>query len=68
MDDQGSAVLRRSLMYRLSYANLGEMLGPQMLDRVRRHAVSKQSARQPLKHFREVFSTENYLVRIYQVV
>lgn len=63
----------RSLMYRLSYYQFAEktqlMYGgsPQHrgYDRVRSHVIGKLNI--DLKYFEEVFTSENWLMRIYQV-
>jgi dolichyl-diphosphooligosaccharide---protein glycosyltransferase len=68
-DDAGPA-LKKSLMYNLCYYRFGEVAGGgnmgRAYDRVRRMEM-KDADSIKLNHFEEVFTSENWIVRIYAV-
>ncbi len=60
-----SQVLRESLMYKMSYYGLRNVMGPNAADRVRQ--ASLRDVDPKLHTLTEVYSTENMIVRLYQV-
>ena len=66
MDDEATPTMRESLMYKMSYYRFNEIFGggPAM-DRVR--GSHGPSTSPQLDTLDEVFTSQNWLVRIYQV-
>ncbi|KZT07345.1 glycosyltransferase family 66 protein [Laetiporus sulphureus 93-53] len=66
VDDQASPTMKNSLMYRMSYYRFAELFGGnQALDRVRGQQMPKVGP--TLDYLDEAFTSENWIVRIYQV-
>lgn len=66
VDDQATPTMRESLMYKMSYYRFNDLHAHQAgMDRVRGMLGPSQSPR--LDTLEEVFTSENWLVRIYQV-
>ncbi|KAL0954077.1 hypothetical protein HGRIS_005226 [Hohenbuehelia grisea] len=66
VDDQASKAMRNSLMYKMSYYRFAELFGGgQATDRVRNQAMPKQGP--TLDYLDEAFTSENWIVRIYEV-
>lgn len=67
VDSQASQTMKDSLMYKLSYHGFPDLFpNGEGQDRVRGQVV-RSSDVQPLDYFDEVFSSENWLVRIYKL-
>ncbi|KAG6834921.1 oligosaccharyl transferase stt3 subunit [Arthromyces matolae] len=66
VDEQASPTMRNSLMYKMSYYRFAELFGggPGQ-DRVRNQAVPKVGP--TLDYLDEAFTSENWIVRIYEV-
>ncbi|ETW78719.1 glycosyltransferase family 66 protein [Heterobasidion irregulare TC 32-1] len=66
VDDQASPAMKNSLMYKMSYYRFTELFGGQQaVDRVRGQNMPKVGP--TLDYLEEAFTTENWIVRIYQV-
>ncbi|KAI0091556.1 oligosaccharyl transferase STT3 subunit [Irpex rosettiformis] len=66
VDDQAPPAMKNSLMYKMSYYRFAELFGGQPAqDRVRGQQISKTSP--TLDYLDEAFTSENWIVRIYQV-
>lgn len=66
VDDGATATMKNSLMYKMSYYRFGELFPQgQGYDRVRGSAIPRKPIK--LTVIDEVFSSENLIVRIYQV-
>ncbi|KAI0766162.1 oligosaccharyl transferase STT3 subunit [Trametes elegans] len=66
IDEAASPAMKNSLMYKMSYYRFAELFGGnQAVDRVRNQQVPK--AGPTLDHLDEAFTSENWIVRIYQV-
>eukprot|EP01114_Cavostelium_apophysatum_P001029 TRINITY_DN1088_c0_g1_i2.p1 TRINITY_DN1088_c0_g1~~TRINITY_DN1088_c0_g1_i2.p1 ORF type:complete len:728 (-),score=169.38 TRINITY_DN1088_c0_g1_i2:51-2234(-) len=69
VDAQASPTMLNCLMYKLSYYRFGEMVldpsKPAGFDRVRNVEIGNKKIK--LKHLEEVYTSENWLVRIYRV-
>ncbi|KAI0296560.1 Oligosaccharyl transferase STT3 subunit-domain-containing protein [Multifurca ochricompacta] len=66
VDDQASPAMRNSLMYKMSYYRFAELFGGgQAQDRVRGQMISNPGP--SLDYLEEAFTSENWIVRIYQV-
>ncbi|KII85991.1 glycosyltransferase family 66 protein [Plicaturopsis crispa FD-325 SS-3] len=66
IDDQASHAMKNSLMYKMSYYRFAELFGGQQaVDRVRGQNVPKIGP--TLDYLDEAFTSENWIVRIYQV-
>ncbi|KIP03820.1 glycosyltransferase family 66 protein [Phlebiopsis gigantea 11061_1 CR5-6] len=66
IDDRASDTMKNSLMYKMSYYRFNELFGGQpAMDRVRGQQVPK--AGPTLDYLDEAFTSENWIVRIYQV-
>ncbi|ODQ79160.1 glycosyltransferase family 66 protein [Babjeviella inositovora NRRL Y-12698] len=66
VDDQASQTMQNSLMYKLSYYRYHEVFGMQAAtDRVRNQVIPKKDIE--LDSLEEVFTSENWIVRVYQV-
>jgi len=66
VDDQASQTMKNSLMYKMSYYRFAELFGGnQAMDRVRGQQVPKTGP--TLDYLDEAFTSENWIVRIYQV-
>ncbi|KIY73253.1 glycosyltransferase family 66 protein [Cylindrobasidium torrendii FP15055 ss-10] len=67
VDDRASATMKNSLMYKMSYYRFAELFGgsKQAMDRVRNQRLPTVSP--TLDYLDEAFTSENWIVRIYQV-
>jgi dolichyl-diphosphooligosaccharide--protein glycosyltransferase len=65
VDQRASDALKRSLLYKMSYYRYPQIMGRQAVDRARQVQVSGVDPK--LDTLVEVYSTENYIVRIYAV-
>jgi len=66
VDDQASPAMRNSLMYKMSYYRFNELFGSgQAIDRVRNQRMPTTGP--TLDYLEEAFTSENWIVRIYQV-
>ncbi|KAJ8087186.1 oligosaccharyl transferase stt3 subunit [Marasmius tenuissimus] len=66
VDERASPAMRNSLMYKMSYHRFSELFGGgQAVDRVRQQNMPKQGP--TLDYLDEAFTSENWIVRIYQV-
>ncbi|KAI0714156.1 oligosaccharyl transferase STT3 subunit [Cerioporus squamosus] len=66
VDDQAAPAMKNSLMYKMSYYRFAELYGGnQAVDRVRGQQVPKTGP--TLDYLDEAFTSENWIVRIYQV-
>ncbi|KAH9958806.1 Oligosaccharyl transferase STT3 subunit [Russula dissimulans] len=66
VDDQASPTMKNSLMYKMSYYRFPELFGGgQAQDRVRGQVIPNPGP--SLDHLDEAFTSENWIVRIYQV-
>ncbi|KIM39622.1 glycosyltransferase family 66 protein [Hebeloma cylindrosporum] len=66
IDDRASQAMKDSLMYKMSYYRFNELFGGQPgTDRVRQQQVPKVGP--TLDYLDEAFTSENWIVRIYQV-
>jgi dolichyl-diphosphooligosaccharide--protein glycosyltransferase len=66
IDDQASPAMKNSLMYKMSYYRFAELFGGnQGVDRVRNQNVPKTGP--TLDYLEEAFTSENWIVRIYEV-
>lgn len=67
IDDRASNAMKNSLMYKMSYYRFAELFGGsgQAVDRVRNQQVPKVGP--TLDYLDEAFTSENWIVRIYQV-
>ncbi|EPT01100.1 hypothetical protein FOMPIDRAFT_159423 [Fomitopsis schrenkii] len=66
VDDEASATMKNSLMYKMSYYRFAELFGGnQAVDRVRGQQMPRIGP--TLDYLDEAFTSENWIVRIYQV-
>ncbi|KAF8921010.1 Oligosaccharyl transferase STT3 subunit-domain-containing protein [Mucidula mucida] len=67
IDDRASNTMKNSLMYKMSYYRFAELFGGsgQAMDRVRNQQIPKVGP--TLDYLDEAFTSENWIVRIYQV-
>jgi len=66
IDDHASSAMKNSLMYKMSYYRFAELFGGgQATDRVRQQQVPKIGP--TLDYLDEAYTTENWIVRIYEV-
>ncbi|TDL26694.1 glycosyltransferase family 66 protein [Rickenella mellea] len=66
VDAQASDAMKNSLMYKMSYYRFAELFqGQQAVDRVRGQTMPSQGP--TLDYLEEAFTSENWIVRIYQV-
>ncbi|KAK0438691.1 oligosaccharyl transferase STT3 subunit [Desarmillaria tabescens] len=67
IDERASNAMKNSLMYKMSYHRFAELFGGsgQAVDRVRNQQVPKVGP--TLDYLDEAFTSENWIVRIYQV-
>ncbi|KAF5379512.1 hypothetical protein D9615_006524 [Tricholomella constricta] len=66
VDDNASPAMRNSLMYKMSYYRFVDLFGgAQAMDRVRQQQVPKVGP--TLDYLDEAFTSENWIVRIYEV-
>ncbi|EIM80345.1 Oligosaccharyl transferase STT3 subunit [Stereum hirsutum FP-91666 SS1] len=66
VDEQASSTMKNSLMYKMSYYRFSELFGSQQpVDRVRGQQMPRQGP--TLDYLEEAFTSENWIVRIYQV-
>ncbi|KAF8555683.1 glycosyltransferase family 66 protein [Imleria badia] len=66
VDDRASPAMRESLMYKMSYYRFAELFGGQQpTDRVRGQQVPVNGPK--LDYLEEAFTSENWIVRIYEV-
>ena len=69
IDSGVTETMKNCLMYRLSYYRFGEVQGynrPSGFDVVRHAEIGEKNIK--LKHFRDVYTSEHWIVRIYQVL
>jgi len=67
VDSQASETMKKSLMYKMSYNGFPELFPDgQGQDRVRQQTITADDV-ENLDYFDEVFSSENWLVRIYKL-
>ncbi|KAF8909266.1 oligosaccharyl transferase STT3 subunit [Gymnopilus junonius] len=66
IDDRASKTMKESLMYKMSYYRFNELFGGNPgVDRVRQQQVPKEGP--TLDYLDEAFTSENWIVRIFQV-
>ncbi|CAE6497261.1 unnamed protein product [Rhizoctonia solani] len=66
VDESASSTMKESVMYKTSYYRFAELYGGgQAMDRVRQQHLPKQGP--TLDYLEEAFTSENWIVRIYQV-
>jgi dolichyl-diphosphooligosaccharide--protein glycosyltransferase len=66
IDDRASKTMKESLMYKMSYYRFSELFGGQQgQDRVRNQPVPKEGP--TLDYLDEAYTSENWIVRIFQV-
>ncbi|TFL02256.1 oligosaccharyl transferase STT3 subunit [Pterulicium gracile] len=66
VDERASKIMKESLMYKMSYYRFTELYGANPAqDRVRQQTIPKPSP--TLDYLDEAFTSENWIVRIYQV-
>lgn len=65
VDLGGTKTLHSSLLYKMSYAGLQEVLGPRGMDRVRQQSLAGVDPK--LESLTEVYTSENFIIRLYQV-
>ena len=66
MDEEGaSPTLKASLMYKLSYYGMKDLLGPNAYDRARKVSISGVDPK--IKHFTPVYTSENFIMRVYKI-
>jgi dolichyl-diphosphooligosaccharide--protein glycosyltransferase len=65
VDDEASATLKNSLMYKLSYYRIHELYGGKGYDRVRQSHISTKPIR--LSYLEEAYTSDHWIVRIYRV-
>ncbi|KAG9108380.1 oligosaccharyl transferase stt3 subunit [Ceratobasidium sp. 392] len=66
VDDQASVAMKESVMYKTSYYRFSELYaGNPATDRVRQQQLPRQGP--TLDYLEEAFTSENWIVRIYQV-
>ncbi|KAF7798707.1 hypothetical protein EIP86_009931 [Pleurotus ostreatoroseus] len=66
VDEMASPAMKNSLMYKMSYYRFAELFGGnQVVDRVRGQSLPKTGP--TLDYLDEAFTSENWIVRIYQV-
>ncbi|KAG8722703.1 oligosaccharyl transferase stt3 subunit [Ceratobasidium sp. 394] len=66
VDDQATVTMRESVMYKTSYYRFAELYaGNPATDRVRQQQLPRQGP--TLDYLEEAFTSENWIVRIYQV-
>jgi dolichyl-diphosphooligosaccharide---protein glycosyltransferase len=69
IDKDATETMKNCLMYRLCYYRFGEIQGygkPPGFDVVRNVEIGEKNIK--LKHFREVYTSEHWIVRIYEVL
>ncbi|EIN06208.1 oligosaccharyl transferase STT3 subunit [Punctularia strigosozonata HHB-11173 SS5] len=66
VDDRASQTMKDSLMYKMSYYRFSELFGgAQAVDRVRQQQMPRDGP--TLDYLQEAFTSENWIVRIYEV-
>lgn len=66
VDADASETMKSSLMYKMCYYRFAELFGQQpAVDRVRHQTIPKDEIE--LNNFEEVFTSENWIVRLYKV-
>lgn len=66
VDEAASSTMKNSLMYKMSYYRFPELFGPNAaVDRVRNQQIPKTGT--TLDYLDEAFTSENWIVRIFQV-
>ena len=65
VDSQASEAMRSSLLYKMSYTGIVDMMGPRAMDRVRYSPLYGLNPK--LASLTEVYSTEHWIVRIFQL-
>ena len=69
VDEGATKTMRDCLMYKLSYYRFGEVMSPRGgtgFDLVRQAEIPDKNIK--LKHFKEVYTTSHWIVRIYQLL
>lgn len=66
VDSRATKTMKESLLYKMSYKDFPALFKGQGQDKVRGQAISAADV-EPLDYFEEVFTSENWLVRIYQL-
>lgn len=66
VDSQASKTMKESLLYKMSYKDYPEVFNGQGQDKVRGQTILSSDV-EPLDYFEEVFTSENWLVRLYQL-
>ncbi|KAK9456826.1 STT3 subunit of Oligosaccharyl transferase [Dipodascopsis uninucleata] len=70
VDDQATATMKNSLMYKMSYYRFADLFGRQpAIDRVRNQRIPSGTPESEIKLniLEEAYTTENWIVRIYKV-
>ncbi|ODV91610.1 glycosyltransferase family 66 protein [Tortispora caseinolytica NRRL Y-17796] len=65
VDAEASPAMRNSLMYKMSYYRFADLLGRNAIDRQRQQLIPNTPI--VLDTLEEVFTSENWMIRIYQV-
>lgn len=66
VDSAATKTMKESLLYKMSYKDFPGLFRGQGQDKVRGQVISAADV-EPLDYFEEVFTSENWLVRIYQL-
>lgn len=66
VDAMASQTMKECLMYKMSYQGYPELFGGKGIDKVRGQTLLPDDVL-PLDYFEEVFTSENWLVRLYQL-
>ena len=67
VDSYATETMKKSLLYKMSYQGFPQLFsGGNSVDRVRRQTILADDV-EPLDYFTEVFTSENWLVRIYKL-
>ncbi|KAH8810347.1 oligosaccharyl transferase STT3 subunit [Flagelloscypha sp. PMI_526] len=69
VDKDASKAMKESLMYKMSYHRFPDLFGPgrEAVDRVRNQVIPAQGTHSQLDSLDEAFTSENWIVRIYEV-
>lgn len=66
VDSQATKTMKESLLYKMSYKDFPDLYKGQGQDKARGQTIATSDV-EPLDYFEEVFTSENWLVRIYQL-
>lgn len=67
VDSRATETMKQSTMYKMSYQGFPALMGQgQMMDKVRQQMITTNDV-EPLDYFDEVFTSENWMVRIYKL-